>query len=151
MSTTERAEHFRAVNRMLRDAGYSVFGRPLSRPWQIYARFVVACNIIGEMLSVHPYRVYQAIMVRVERIAQGTPHNPNNSGYVRARGRQDAEDIRIFCPCCGADLLSQGPRTPAEIAREARARRDSPRKSPQSGESEGRKSHSEGNAKEVER
>lgn len=148
---TERALRFQAVIDMLRNAGYVVFGRPLSRPEIIFARFVVACNTIGEMTGVNPYRVYQALVVRVERIAQGLPHNPYNSRYVRAQGHQDAETLHVFCPCCGADLLAAGPLDPAEIAREAKARAELPRKSPQSTEDERTKSPSIGNAKQVER
>ena len=148
---TERALRFQAVIDTLRNAGYVVFGRPRSRPEQIYARFVVACNTIAEMIGAHPYRVYQALLVRVERITAGLPHNPYNSRYVRASGHQDAETLHVFCPCCGADLLSAGPLDPAEIAREAKARAELPRKSPQSAEDERTKSPSIGNAKQVER
>ena len=148
---SERAERFRAVNRQLRDAGYFVFGRPMSRPDQIYARFVVAVNTIAEMMGKHPYGVYKAILVRVERIAHGSPHEKGQSGYVRAGEHQDAEALHVFCPCCGADLLSSGPPTPADIIHEIKARSNSPLMSPQSIESERRKSPEEGNAEEVER
>ena len=147
----ERALRFQAVIDMLRNAGYVVFGRPRSRPEEIYARFVVACNTIAEMIGAQPYRVYQALLVRVERIRAGLPHNPSNSPYVRAQGHQDAETLHVFCPCCGADLLAAGPLDPAEIAREAKARAELPHKSPQSTEDERTKSPSIGNAEQVER
>ncbi len=148
---TERAMRFQAVNRLLKDAGYVVFGRPLSRPDQIYARFVVACNTIGEMMSVHPYRVYQAIMVRVERIVRDSPHNPKNSGYVRAGEHQDSEALHVFCPCCGADLLDAGPVGPSEIVREVKARQSLPQKSPHSAVDEVENIPCEGKKKEGKR
>jgi len=145
----EHALRFRAVNDLLKEAGYVVFGRPISRPDQIYARFVVACNIIGEMMSVYPYRVYQSILVRVYRITHGVPHTASNSRYVRAGEHQDAEQLHVFCPCCGADLLTAGPPTFDEIKAELQARTS--QKSPHSAVDEVENIQCEGKKKEGKR
>ena len=141
---TERCLRYRDALDMLRDAGYVVFGRPKSRAPVVFTRFVVACNLIGEMIGVNPFRVYQSIVCRVEWLSRGRAHNASNSGFVRASGRQEAEALHVFCPCCGADILSAGPVGPSEIAFEcrqkAKMRGDSPQKSPHSRESEVEKS-----------
>ena len=146
---TERCLRYREAIEMLRNAGYVVFGRPRSRPPVVFTRFVVACNLIGELTGVDPYRVYQSITCRVEWLSRGRPHNAVNSGYLRAQGPQDAEDIHVWCPHCGADLLSAGPVGPSEIAdgmtKTAAMRGRSPQKSPHSSQNEGKVLPSVGN------
>jgi len=148
---TERDIKYRAMSATLRDAGYISIGKPLLQPYRLFGILMVACNTIGEMIGSHPIRVYQALAIRVERATKGLRHIASESKYVRASGHQDAETLHVFCPCCGADLLSAGPLDPAEIAREAKARAELPRKSPQSAEDERTKSPSIGNAEQVER
>lgn len=146
---TERAIKTTAIIEALKSVGYTPIGRPIMPKPKLLGILVIACNTIGEMMSVHPYRVFQAMYVRLSMATRGMNHEPRQSKYVRAGEHQDAEDIRILCPCCGADLLTAGAPTKDEIVRDIKAK--SPNKSPQSSKNERAKSPEEGNAKEVER
>ena len=145
---TERDIKYRSMSAMLRDAGYVSIGKPLIQPYRLFGILMIACNVIGEMLEVHPYRVYLSLYVRVTRAIRGVNHLSFNSKYIRAQGHQDAEELHVYCPCCGQDLLAAGPPTMEEIAegkaRAAAMRRKSTQKSPQSSENEGRISPSVG-------
>ena len=147
---TERCLRYRESIAMLKDAGYVVFGRPRSRAPVVFTRLVVACNLIGEMIGVNPYRIYQSIVCRVEWLSRGRPHNAINSGFVRGKGHQDADSIHVWCPHCGQDLLAAGPVGPSEIAegmaKTAAMRGQLPQKSPHSEDVEGENSHEIGKA-----
>jgi len=131
---TERDIKYRAMSSVLRDAGYVAISKPLMQPYRLYGLLMVACNVIGEMMSVHPFRVWQALYIRVRRATAGVIHKAGNSSYIRAGVHQDTDDLHILCPCCGYDLLTAGPPTFDEIAAGMKAR--TARKSPHSTHSE---------------
>ena len=147
---TERALRHQQMADILLSAGYTSIGKPLLPPWRLLAVLTIACNTIAEMMSVHPYRVFHALYVRLIEATRGAKHVKRMSDYVRAGEHQDVEELHVYCPCCGQDLLAAGPPTMEEIAegkaRAAAMRRKTARKSPQSGKSEGRVSPSVGNA-----
>ena len=147
---TERAIKYRAMSSMLRDAGYVLIGRPTLPSYRLLAILTIACNTIGEMMSVHPYRVFHALYVRLIQTTRGAKHDANQSKYVRAGEHQDWDDLHVWCPCCGADLLAAGPVGPSEIAegmaKTAAMRGQSPQKSPHSADVEGENSHEIGKA-----
>ena len=138
---TERDIKYRAMSSVLRDAGYTAISKPLMPPYRLYGLLMVACNVIGEMMSVHPFRVWQALYIRVRRATAGAVHKAGNSRYIRAGIHQETDDLRILCPCCGHDLLSAGAPTFEEIAdgmsKTAKMRDSSPRIPPHSRDDEG--------------
>ena len=138
---TERALRYQAMSDILKDAGYVSIGRPTMPPYRLLGILTIACNTIAEMIGAHPYRVFHALYVRLILATRNAKHKAYQSRYVRAGEHQDADDLHVWCPCCGADLLAAGAPTFEEIAGNmAKMRADSPQKSPHSRESEGEKS-----------
>ena len=150
MNVTERAAIYDSYLQMLQDAGYPLIGRLWIRRPQMLSILTMAVAQIAWLTNRVPIRVYQCLLVRFGKLARGAVASPSRQSADRGQGRQDTDDLHVYCPCCGQDLLAAGPPTMEEIAegkaRAAAMRRRSPRKFPQSSENEGRLSPSVGNA-----
>lgn len=131
---TERAIKTKAILDALTSVGYVSIGRPIMPKPRLLGILTILCNTIAEMMSVHPYRVYQAVSVRLASATRGAEHDAHQSKYVRAGEHQDADDLHVLCPCCGHDLLTAGPPTFDEIAAGMKA--NASQKSPHSASSE---------------
>jgi hypothetical protein len=149
MIVTERGLRFQETIDMLRSAGYQSIGRLRLSRYQMLAVFTIAVNQIAWLTNRVPYRVYQAILFKLYSVAQGTICCPSRQGQGRAQGHQDADDLHVWCPHCGFDLLAAGPLEPAEIvdsmAKRTAMRGQSPQKSPHSPQNEGKVLPSVGN------
>lgn len=150
MTITERASVYQHYREMLMAAGYPCLGRLRLRRPQMLSILTMAVAQIAWLTDRVPLRVYQCLSVRFFQLARGATASPVQQAADRGRGRQDAEELHVYCPCCGQDLLAAGPPTMEEIAegkaRAAAMRRKTSRKSPHLSKSEGRVLPSVGDA-----
>lgn len=140
MIVTERGLRYRETIDLLRSAGYRSIGRPRIKRQQMLAILTMAVNQIAWITDRVPVRVYQCLLVKFCNIARGVKACPQRQGQSRARWHQDGDDLHVWCPHCGFDLLAAGPLEPAEIAdgmsKTAAMRGRSPQISPHSASNE---------------
>lgn len=123
---------YEQIRRDLEKLGYHPLRPIFLDRFMRYRLIVVAVNHLATLLQRDPYRVYQALLCRAERTALGQPFTPYKQAKATPTGLSEGErrgGLHVWCPHCGADLLTSGPVTKAEVDREFKSR-NSPHNSP---------------------